>query len=326
MVADLHPVNTVLVTGAAGFIGSHVCEQLAAAGKTVVGVDNFDPYYQRFDKELNVACVRRAGADFREADIRDYGSIASLIDVTRPEVIVHLAAKAGVRNSIRFPRQYFETNLIGTQNVLDSCRALGVERLVMASTSSVYGNTDRIPFTEDDPCVTPLHPYAASKRSAELLAGTYARLYGMQVTTLRLFTVYGDRGRPDMMPRLLLDSISNGTPVPLFEGALGRDWTHIADVSQAVAQAVDRPLGFEVVNVGLGKPMLLQGFIEELESIAGKQAHLTPAARPESEMMTTFASNERLKDLLGVTPEVTVEEGVARLWDWWNSYLLQNKG
>ncbi len=326
MVADLRPANTVLVTGAAGFIGSHVCEHLAAIGKRVVGVDNFDPYYQRFDKELNVACLRRAGADFREADVRDYGSIASLIDVTRPEVIVHLAAKAGVRNSIRFPRQYFETNLIGTQNVLDSCRALGVERLVMASTSSVYGDTDRVPFVEDDPCVNPLHPYAASKRSAELLAATYARLYSIQVTALRLFTVYGDRGRPDMMPRLLLDSVSNGTPVPLFDGPLARDWTHIDDVSRAVVQAVDRPLGFEVLNVGRGEPVLLSEFIEELETVAGERAHLVPTPRPEPEMISTFASNERLRTLLGVQPEVSVAEGVCRLWEWWESYLLEVKG
>lgn len=325
MLADLRPVNTVLVTGAAGFIGSHVCEGLAAAGKRVVGIDNFDPYYPRFDKDLNVECLRRAGADFREADIRDYGSIASLIDVTRPEVIVHLAAKAGVRNSVRFPRQFFETNLIGTQNILDSCRALGVERLVMASTSSVYGNTKEIPFTEDDPCVNPLHPYAASKRSAELLAGTYASLYGMQVTALRFFTVYGERGRPDMMPRLLVDSISNGVPVPLFEGPLARDWTNVSDVSRAVVEAVDRPLGFEIINVGRGYPVLLGEFIDVLTEVAGKEPELVPTPCPASEMISTFASNDRLRDRLGVEPQISVREGVERLWEWWESYVFQSK-
>ncbi|MEL7158116.1 MAG: NAD-dependent epimerase/dehydratase family protein [Actinomycetota bacterium] len=325
MLAELRPVNTVLVTGAAGFIGSHVCEGLAAAGKQVVGIDNFDPYYPRYDKELNVGVLRRAGADFREADIRDYGSIASLIDVTRPEVIVHLAAKAGVRNSVRFPRQYFETNLIGTQNVLDSCRALGVERLVMASTSSVYGDTDQMPFSEDDPCVNPLHPYAASKRSAELLAGTYARLYGMQVSALRFFTVYGERGRPDMMPRLLLDSISNGVPVPLFEGPLARDWTHVADVTRAVVEAVDRPLGFETLNVGRGHPVLLEEFITELEAVSGKEAHLVPTPCPPSEMISTYASTARLQDRLGVEPRISVREGVERLWEWWEPYLVESR-
>ena len=318
--------NTVLVTGAAGFIGSHLCEHLAGLGKQVIGVDNFDPYYARIDKEHNVDLLRRAGADFRESDIREYGSIASLIDVTRPEVVVHLAAKAGVRNSVRFPRQYFETNLLGTQNVLDSCRALGVERLVAASTSSVYGNTKQIPFDEEDPCIAPLHPYAASKRSTELLAGTYARLYGLQITMLRLFTVYGERGRPDMMPRLLLNSISAGTQVDLYEGALERDWTHVSDVANAIGCAVDRPLGFSILNVGRGAPVLLSDFIERLEAVAGSSANLVPAPRPDSEILSTYASTEKLQEALGYTPRVTVQEGVERLWNWWQDYTALRRG
>ncbi len=319
------PANTVLVTGAAGFIGSHLCELLASSGKQVIGVDNFDPYYSRIDKEHNVDCLRRAGADFRESDIRDYGSIASLIDTTRPEVVVHLAAKAGVRNSVRFPRQYFETNLLGTQNVLDSCRALGVERLIYSSTSSVYGNTDQIPFNEDDPCIDPLHPYAASKRSTELLASTYAQLYGLQITAVRLFTVYGERGRPDMMPRMLLRSITDGVPVNLFEGPLARDWTHVSDIVAGLAAAVDRPLGFETINLGRGKPVSLAGFIDELEKVSGEKADLRPAPRPESEMIETFADNTKMRELLRVEPQVSVEEGVARLWDWWQKYRVDSQ-
>lgn len=320
MDTNYSPVNTVLVTGAAGFIGSHLCEHLARMGKQVIGVDNFDPYYARIDKEYNVDLLRKAGADFRESDIRDYGSIASLIDVTRPEVVVHLAAKAGVRNSVRFPRQYFETNLLGTQNVLDSCRALGVGRLVAASTSSVYGNTKEIPFQEDDPCIAPLHPYAASKRSTELLASTYANLYGLQITMLRFFTVYGERGRPDMMPRLLLNSITAGTQVNLFEGRMERDWTHVSDVVEGVGRAVDRPLGFAILNLGRGEPVLLSDFIERLETVAGAKANLVSAPRPESEMLSTYASTERLVDLLDYEPTVTVQDGVERLWNWWQEY------
>ncbi|MCP3934688.1 MAG: NAD-dependent epimerase/dehydratase family protein [Actinomycetia bacterium] len=323
--ADLQPVNTVLVTGAAGFIGSHLCELLARQGKTVVGVDNFDPYYARLDKEHNVACVRAAGGDFRESDIRSYGDIASLIDVTRPEAIVHLAAKAGVRNSVRFPRQYFETNLLGTQNVLDSCRALGVERMVLASTSSVYGRTTTIPFIESDPCVSPLHPYAASKRSTELLAGTYAQLYGLQITVMRFFTVYGERGRPDMMPRLLLDSISNGTKVDLYEGPLERDWTHVSDIVRGLAAAVDRPLGFEVLNLGRGEPIALREFIDELQEVAGKKANLAAAPRPDSEMLSTYASTDKLRELLGVESVVPVRDGVAALWEWWQEYSTMRR-
>lgn len=316
----LSPVNNVMVTGAAGFIGSHLCEFLARDGKQVIGVDNFDPYYSRIDKEHNVAKLRRAGADFRESDIRSYGDIASLIDVSKPEVIVHLAAKAGVRNSVKFPRQYFETNVIGTQNILDSCRALGVERLVLASTSSVYGHTKTIPFDETDPCSTPLHPYAASKRSTELLAGTYARLYGLQTTVMRFFTVYGDRGRPDMMPRLLLNSLTSGIPIPLYEGDLARDWTFVSDIVEGLAAAVDRPLGHTILNLGGGQPVSLADFINELEAVSGLSANLVPTPRPESEMLSTYASTERLEAALGVSPKVTVAEGVSRLWDWWQSY------
>ncbi len=320
MVADARPVNKVMVTGAAGFIGSHLCERLAMVGKEVIGVDNFDPYYSRLDKEHNVACLRRAGSDFRESDIRNYGDIASLIDVTRPDVIVHLAAKAGVRNSVRFPRQYFETNLLGTQNVLDSSRSLGVERLVIASTSSVYGHTEQIPFVETDPCVAPLHPYAASKRSIELLASTYSSLYDLQVTILRFFTVYGERGRPDMMPRLLLDSITRGTPVSLFDGPLERDWTHIDDITAGIEASVDRPLGFDILNIGRGRPERLSSFISELEAVSGRSANLVPTPRPDSEMLSTYASTDRLVERLGVTPQVTIEEGVRRLWEWWLDY------
>jgi UDP-glucuronate 4-epimerase len=319
MNAPLSPVNTVLVTGAAGFIGSHLCEHLAGRGVTVVGVDNFDPYYARIEKEDNVAALRAAGADFRESDIRDYGDIASLIDVTRPDVIVHLAAKAGVRNSVKFPRQYFETNLLGTQNVLDSCKALGVERLVLASTSSVYGHTKSIPFVEDDPCVEPLHPYAASKRSTELLASTYSKLYELQITVMRFFTVYGERGRPDMMPRLLLDSITDGRPVNLYEGPLERDWTHVSDIVRGLAAAVERPLGFEILNIGRGEPVALGEFISTLEAVSGKSANLVPAPRPASEMMSTYANTDKLRELLGVQPEVSMQQGVEALWNWWQT-------
>lgn len=316
-VTESEPVDTVLVTGAAGFIGSHVCERLCAAGKHVVGLDNFDPYYPRQDKEQNVHAVLRAGADFREADVRNYEDLASLVDVVRPDVVVHLAAKAGVRNSVKFPRQYFETNLLGSQNVLDACRALDIDRLVIASTSSVYGDTTDIPFVETDPCVNPLHPYAASKRSVELLASTYAQLYEMHVTILRLFTVYGDRGRPDMMPRLLLESVSTGRPVPLFDGALARDWTHVEDISYAFASAVDKPQGFRIINAGRGEPVLLVDFISQLEKVAGRPANLVPTPRPCTEILSTYASTKRLRELLGVAPTVSVADGVERLWDWW---------
>ncbi len=319
MTAQRSPAARILVTGAAGFIGSHLCERLAFDGRSTIGIDNFDPYYDRFEKEQNVAALRFAGGEFRESDIRDYGALASLFDVVRPDVVVHLAAKAGVRNSVHFPRQYFETNVLGTQNVLDACKAVGIGRLVVASTSSVYGNTTTIPFNEHDPCVEPMHPYAASKRAAEFLCQTYARLYGLQVTITRFFTVYGERGRPDMMPRLLLESVTSGREVKLFSGDLHRDWTHVSDTVSGLVAAVDTPLGFETLNVGLGRPESLASFIAEIERASGRKAVLSPSPRPATEMITTYASTERLEATLGVTPQVSVSEGVDRMWDWWTN-------
>jgi UDP-glucuronate 4-epimerase len=313
------PAERVLVTGAAGFIGSHLCELLGGQGRQVAGVDNFDPYYGRAEKTNNVRCLELAGATFSEGDICDYDAFSALVERVNPEVIVHLAAKAGVRNSVEHPRDYFVANLQGTQNVLDVCRENDIERLVAASTSSVYGHTKILPFQEDDPCIAPLHPYAATKRSGELLAGTYAHLYGLQATMLRFFTVYGPRGRPDMMPRLLLDSISNQTPVPLFEGPLERDWTYVADIVDGIAAAVDHPLGFETLNLGRGAPLPLAEFIDELHRVSGGKANLVPKPRPASEMMSTYASTERLQDRLGIRPSVTVAEGVQDLWEWWQA-------
>lgn len=316
---DAETPNVIMVTGAAGFIGSHLCVRLRQAGRHVIGVDNFDPYYRRLDKERNVEIIVRAGADFREADIVDHDGFSSLVDVVRPDAIVHLAAKAGVRNSLRFPRQYLETNLVGTQNVLEACRRNDVERVVMASTSSVYGRTEHHPFDEEDPCARPLHPYAVSKRSAELVASMYAEQFGLQVTVLRLFTVYGERGRPDMMPRLLLDSLTTGSPVPIFEGDLARDWTHIDDAIAAFTAAIDTPLGFRIINAGRGEPVPLAGFIETLERIAGRKAVLTASPRPPSEVLSTHASTTRMRELLGVEPQISVAEGVERLWNWWSA-------
>lgn len=315
------PASRVLITGGAGFIGSNLAEQLAKEGRAVVAVDNFDPYYSRLDKELNVARLRRAGADFRESDIRQYGDIASLIDVAKPDVVVHLAAKAGVRNSVRFPRQYFESNLLGTQNILDSCRALGVERLVVASTSSVYGNTSDTPFSEDQPASDPLHPYAASKRSAEMLCQVYSRLYDLQITVGRFFTVYGESGRPDMMPRQLLESAYFGHQVTVFEGNLSRDWTHVADIAECLRLATDTPLGFQILNFGGGQPVGLQDFIEELEDQSRRRVVATVAPRPPSEMLSTHASTTKLHEYLGFVPSIDVKEGIGRMLDWWQTYL-----
>lgn len=306
-----------LVTGAAGFIGSHLCVMLAESDVETFGIDNFDTYYDRATKLKNVQIVRKAHAKFSELDIRDRDALNSFVDVTRPDVIVHLAAKAGVRNSIKFPRQYIETNLLGSQNVFDAALLSDVDRIVMASTSSVYGDCPIIPFPEDFPAVKPLQPYAASKRAAEMLAGTYHHLYGLQTTITRFFTVYGPRGRPDMMPHMLADSIHAGTPVRLFEGDLARDWTYVLDICDGLMRAAHKPLGFEIINLGRGKPEKLNAFIAEMEKVSGGKANLNLTKRPDSEMMLTYADTTRARELLGFEPRFDIEEGVKAMWEWY---------
>jgi UDP-glucuronate 4-epimerase len=305
-------MQRVLITGAAGFIGSHACEAFAAAGYDTIGLDNFDPYYDRATKQTNVRVLEAAGAHFREADVRDDEALASLFDVVKPDVVVHLAAKAGVRNSEKFPAEYVRTNVNGTQSVLDAARRTDVGRLVMASTSSVYGSASAIPFVEDDPA-------AASKRAAEILAGTYCSLYGLQVTVTRLFTVYGPRGRPDMMPYMLAKSCRDGTPVPLFEGPLARDWTYVGDIVAGLIQAAENPLGFEILNLGRGEPVPLSDFIDEMTRASGSAPALEQRERPGTELLTTFADSSKARERIGFAPAVSVPEGVARFWDWFAS-------
>ena len=312
-------MTRVLVTGAAGFIGSHTCETLTARGHETFGIDNFDPYYDQRLKRTNVELIEAAGARFREADIRDAESLASLMDIVKPEVIIHLAAKAGVRNSEKYPAEYVRTNLNGSQSVFDAALRNDVERVVMASTSSVYGATTSVPFTEDQPADSPLQPYAASKRAAEILASTYHSLYGLQTTVTRLFTVYGPRGRPDMMPLLLANSCRFGTEVPLFEGALARDWTYVGDIVDGLIGAAEHPLGFEILNLGRGEPVSLAEFIGEMERISGTRANLARRDRPRTELLVTYADSSRARDLIGFDPRVSVPEGVRRLWEWFES-------
>ena len=311
-------MTKVLVTGAAGFIGSHACTALSERGVETVGIDNFDPYYDRAIKDDNAGIVRASGARFIEADIREAEELASLVDVVRPDVILHLAAKAGVRNSERYPTEYVRTNLNGTQSVLEAARRNEVERIVMASSSSVYGSTTEIPFSEDNPADLPLQPYAASKRAAEILAGTYHSLYGVQTTVCRLFTVYGPRGRPDMMPYMLADSCKYGTEVPLFAGALARDWTYVDDIVDGLIGAVETPLGYEVVNLGRGEPVPLSEFIAEMESVSGRPATLADRDRPRTELLVTYADTSKARELIGFEPKVSVPIGVERLWEWFD--------
>jgi len=330
--------KTIFVTGVAGFIGSHVAEALLARGDSVVGLDNLNDYYSPVRKQANLEEIARSAPKpsrftFVRGDIRDRSLIADLFDKYAFDAVVHLAAMAGVRVSIDDPYLYYDVNLVGTLVLLDAAAgrlSKGVKRtllpvFVFASTSSVYGNTQHIPFVETDSCDRPLAPYPASKRAAELLGHTYHHLYHLDFTALRFFTVYGARGRPDMMAYKVADNIFFGEKVPLYNGGrMHRDWTYVDDVVQGVVSAVDRRLGYEVINIGRGEPVLLSDFVQTIEDLAGRKANLEPASMPEADVPYTRADISKAARLLGYAPAVSVKEGVTRFWQWYERAVLAN--
>ncbi len=310
----------ILVTGAAGFIGSYTAEALLRRGDEVVGLDNFNAYYDPAKKRRNAARLAcYPGFKMAEADLRERERMLTLCAEEKFEAIAHLAAMAGVRNSVAKPSLYVDVNLTGTQNLMDAASAASKPTFVFASTSSIYGETETVPFVESDPCVQPIQPYAASKRAAELLGYTYHKLYGLSFTSLRFFTVYGPSGRPDMMPYLLAESIAKGVEIPLYEGDMRRDWTYVEDTVKGVLAALDRPLDFEIINLGRGEPVRLAEFIATLERVAGAKANLKPTPKLEADMLVTYADISKARRLLDFNPTISVEEGVKRFWAWYQA-------
>lgn len=331
--------KTLLVTGAAGFIGSHAVQALATRGDRVVGLDNLDDYYDPARKRANLDEVRQAltlhGSNdaftFIHGDIRNRQIVEEIFLSYQFDGIVHMAAMAGVRVSIENPHLYCDVNINGTLHVLDAAvgrvgnrgKRASLPVFVFASTSSVYGNAPEIPFTENDPCNRPLAPYAASKKTGELLGYSYHHLYGLPFTAVRFFTVYGPRGRPDMMAYRVLDNIFFGQDVPLYNsGNMHRDWTFVSDIVQGVVNAVDRPFGYGVVNLGRGEPVSLAEFVRVIEECVGQKAHVVPAPMPEADSVSTCADISRARELLNYDPQVSVREGVSRFWSWYQKSVL----
>ncbi|NOZ01054.1 MAG: NAD-dependent epimerase/dehydratase family protein [Deltaproteobacteria bacterium] len=310
--------RTVLVTGAAGFIGSHVCERLVAAGDRVVGLDNFHDFYDPSMKRENLAAL--AGKDsfeLVEADVCDVDAVCRAFEAHSPGVVVHLAARAGVRPSIEDPRGYVRTNIDGTMNVLEAAAAGGVRRFVFASSSSVYGNTRAIPFSEEARVDQPISPYAATKKAGELLCHAWSHLNRIPLTCLRFFTVYGPRQRPDLAIYRFLRRVARKQAIPVYgDGTSSRDYTFITDIVDGVMAAMGLDDGFRVYNLGGSSPVTLAGLIGAVEEVTGCEAVIDRLPSQPGDVDMTFADLRRSRDDLGYEPEVSLIDGLRMQFDW----------
>jgi len=310
--------QTVLVTGAAGFIGSHLAEHLLHQGARVVGVDNLNHFYDPAVKRRNLAVLQaHPGFEAVTLDIRQREAMRELAEARRPDAIVHLAAMAGVRPSIDDPSLYAEVNVQGTVNVLDAARAAATRTVAVASSSSVYGNNDKIPFAETDPVDHPISPYAATKKACELIAHTYAHLFGLAIPCLRFFTVYGPRQRPDLAISKFLRRIRDDQPIPVFgDGSTSRDYTYIDDIVAGVLAAMDRAEGYRVYNLGGSQPISLAEMIETIEAVVGKPARRDVQPMQPGDVQRTYADLSRSQAELNYQPTTSFREGVQRQWGW----------
>jgi len=308
----------ILVTGGAGFIGSHVCDNLLARGDEVICVDNMNDYYSVSVKEKNIAHnLENEKYTFIRADITNYGEMEKVFSAGVDKVI-NLAARAGVRPSIDDPFIYEDVNYKGLLNMLELSRKFGIKNFVSASSSSVYGNRSKGPFSETDSVDKPISPYAATKKAGEEMCYTYHHLYGLNVSCLRFFTVYGPRGRPDMAPLKFTKMISNGEEIQVYgNGTSSRDYTYVSDIVAGVIAALDGDFGYEIFNLGGSSPVELNHFISVIEDAVGKKAVKKHVNMQPGDVLVTYADISKSEKMLGYQPKVRFEEGIRKLVEWY---------
>jgi UDP-glucuronate 4-epimerase len=315
--------RNILVTGGAGFIGSHLVDHLLCEGTwRVTVVDDFNDFYSPDIKRANVAPhLRSENYQLQEADIRDAASVRRIFDEGSFNVIVHLAARAGVRPSLAEPVLYAETNINGTLNLLEAARDFEVQQFVFGSSSSVYGENEKLPFAEDDPIFEPISPYAATKGAGELLCHTYSHLFGIRTVCLRFFTVYGARQRPDLAIHKFAKLISAGQPIQVFgDGATRRDYTYVDDIIQGVRAAIDYDKSqHEVINLGESETTPLARLIELIESALGQEAVVDRQPIQPGDVPITYADISKARSLLGYDPQTKIEKGIPKFVEWFTS-------
>ena len=311
-------MSKILITGAAGFIGSHLCERLLSNGTSVVGLDNFDAFYSKEIKKSNLAAsLANDNFSFIEGDIRDDDCVENIFKKENIDAIIHLAAKAGVRPSIENPVEYQDVNINGTMVMLEAARKFDIKKFIFASSSSVYGNNKKVPFAESDNVDFPISPYAATKKAGELICHTYSHLYGIDMTCLRFFTVYGPRQRPDLAIHKFAKLIEAGKPIPVFgDGSMRRDFTYIDDIIDGVVSAVDKCQGYEIYNLGESRPVRLDKLIKEIEKALGKKAVINRLPKQPGDVFQTYADVTKAGQRLAYNPKTEIADGLMSFVKW----------
>jgi len=311
-------MKTILITGAAGFIGSHLTDALLNANCKIIGIDNFDPFYSRQIKENNLKQAREHQYfTFYEADIRDKKHINEIFSVETIDVVVHLAAKAGVRPSIQNPSEYFDVNVDGTLNILEAMKNNGIQKLIYASSSSVYGNNPKVPFHEGDSVDHPISPYAASKKAGELLCHTYHHLYNFDIFCFRFFTVYGPRQRPDLAIHKFTDKMLLNEPIPVYgDGSSARDYTYIDDIIQGIMLGIQHIKGYEIINLGESETITLNSMLNTIEQELGIRASRNVLPMQAGDVDLTYADISKAKTLIGYHPRWDFKLGIAKFIEW----------
>lgn len=310
---------TILVTGGAGFIGSHLCGHFLSSDHQVISLDNFDDFYNPAIKEQNVSgLLKNENYELVHGDIRDAAVLKNIFEKNVVDCVVHLAAKAGVRPSIQQPVHYMDVNVNGTANLLEAMRLAGVRRFVFGSSSSIYGNQEKMPFSETDDVSRPISPYAASKHSGELLSYTYHHLYGMDVACLRFFTVYGPRQRPDLAIHKFTQLALASQPIPLYgDGGTRRDYTFVGDIVQGISKLIsNHDWRYEVFNLGCGNPVTLLDMVKAVEQALGKPLEINFLEKQPGDVEQTHADIRKAQAFFGYQPTVSLQEGVRQFVEW----------